>query len=226
MLAAALASCKVGAPLTVGPNKTLACGDTTPSCVATSETRTIAQDCSSVVAQILQKRDYTCVQNVGTWGDWYNITSCPFVPPMTYQWTASSWGACSAPSGGGTQTRTVNCLDSNGNLVGNSYCSGSMPASTQNCNTQTNLALNCTNSSTAANLYKTIGGRCGEDDGISYWTAQIPTLGTSGAKTAFTEAYKQNCWSAYLTSSFAECNSHLLCNPGWTYISNTNYCKQ
>ncbi len=79
MLTALLGSCKVGSPLTVGPNKTITCGDTTPVCTAKSENRTV--DCSagspaiSGSGTITQQRDYTCQGSTGTWGAWRNISS-------------------------------------------------------------------------------------------------------------------------------------------------------
>lgn len=56
--------------------------------------------------------------------------------PLTYAWTQSGFGTCSATCGGGTQTQTVGCQASNGTTVSNSFCTGTPPASSQSCNTQ------------------------------------------------------------------------------------------
>ncbi len=61
--------------------------------------------------------------------------SCDAGPCHTYQWIAGDWGACSAPCGGGTQSRTVNCVDENGNIVAGSLCDpNTKPSISQLCN--------------------------------------------------------------------------------------------
>ena len=50
-------------------------------------------------------------------------------------WSVGAWGSCSVPCGGGTNIRNVVCMDSLGNIVPDSYCSGTKPASTISCNT-------------------------------------------------------------------------------------------
>ena len=52
-----------------------------------------------------------------------------------YQWKSSSWGACSTLSCGvsGTQARTVQCEDSDGNIVDDSNCTGTRPQDSQVC---------------------------------------------------------------------------------------------
>lgn len=73
--------------------------------------------------------------NIGTAWQWtcngYNNgadTLCQANP--TYIWDPGTWGSCGA---GGIQTRTVTCLSSTGGTVPDSYCSGTKPATSQNC---------------------------------------------------------------------------------------------
>lgn len=55
----------------------------------------------------------------------------------SYAWKTGSWGSCSAPCGGGTQTRMVQCVDTNtGTAVSGSNCSGAKPTNSRSCNTQ------------------------------------------------------------------------------------------
>ena len=57
-------------------------------------------------------------------------------PTYTYAWYQSGFGSCSASCGGGTQSQSVYCLRNDGTTVGDSYCSGSKPGTSQSCNTQ------------------------------------------------------------------------------------------
>ncbi|HVC21314.1 MAG TPA: thrombospondin type-1 domain-containing protein [Vicinamibacterales bacterium] len=67
----------------------------------------------------------------------YETQSCNTQPCVTYSWSAGAWSVCSVACGGGLQTRTVQCIDSNGNVVNSSDCAGlAAPATSQTCNTQ------------------------------------------------------------------------------------------
>ncbi|MDR0651219.1 MAG: hypothetical protein LBG59_07685, partial [Candidatus Peribacteria bacterium] len=90
--------------------------------------------------------------------NWTNI-SC-----ITYSWSTSSYGSCSASCGGGTQTRTVTCKSSDGSTVADSYCSGTKPTTSQSCNTQ----LCPTN------------GSCGSANGSSRISAPTSNLCSAG----------------------------------------------
>lgn len=57
--------------------------------------------------------------------------TCNFV------WRADeTWGDCSQACGGGTQTRTVTCVDVNLAVVADTNCAEAKPSAQQNCNTQ------------------------------------------------------------------------------------------
>jgi len=53
-----------------------------------------------------------------------------------YSWHTGDWSSCSAPCGGGTQTRTVWCEREDGTTVNDSKCGGSKPDASTACNTQ------------------------------------------------------------------------------------------
>jgi hypothetical protein len=62
--------------------------------------------------------------------------SAPPCAPTSYSWHTTAWSACSTTVCGanGTQSRTVFCADSNGNIAPTSDCnSATQPSSTQHC---------------------------------------------------------------------------------------------
>ncbi len=54
----------------------------------------------------------------------------------SYAWKTGPWSSCSKTCGGGTQSRSVWCERDNGTKVADSYCTGTVPATSQVCNTQ------------------------------------------------------------------------------------------
>ena len=62
--------------------------------------------------------------------------NCPL--PISFTWDVGDWGACSKQCGGGTQSRSVICRQSNGEVVGDSSCAllATKPSVQQACNTQ------------------------------------------------------------------------------------------
>ena len=57
-------------------------------------------------------------------------------------WTTWAWWSCSASCGGWWQYRSVACYDPRGYTVSSWNCSGAMPSTSQQCNTQP-CAVNC-----------------------------------------------------------------------------------
>jgi len=100
--------------------------------------------CSVACGGGTQSQTVNCQDNHGSVVD---NSLCAGTPPvanqtcnqqtcLTYNWSASGYGACSATCGGGTQTQTVVCKDSNGTVVQDSFCTGAKPAVAQTCNPQ------------------------------------------------------------------------------------------
>ncbi len=55
---------------------------------------------------------------------------------LSFSWEISDWTVCDVACGGGTQTRTVICKDSNGVTTPDGRCPGTKPATSQICNAQ------------------------------------------------------------------------------------------
>lgn len=56
--------------------------------------------------------------------------------PYAFEWVVGSWGACSASCGGGSQTRTVQCVREDDVVVDDSLCPDPRPGTSQGCNSQ------------------------------------------------------------------------------------------
>jgi len=54
----------------------------------------------------------------------------------TYAFSEGSFGSCSETCGGGTRTRSVTCLRSDGQAVAETMCSGTKPSTSGSCNNQ------------------------------------------------------------------------------------------
>lgn len=65
-----------------------------------------------------------------------SVQSCNTDACAASTWSSTLWSSCSALCGGGTQIRSVSCLDSNLNVVPDSNCSraGAKPESSRVCN--------------------------------------------------------------------------------------------
>jgi len=96
---------------------------------------------------------------------------------------------------------------------------------TQNCKTRspTKIVLSCNDTSGASTLYKTIAGRCGEKLGLIWWNNDLKTQEMDVVKQTFSKAYDKTCTELNAQPG-VECNTALLCQPGYTYVTNGDYC--
>ena len=81
----------------------------------------------------------TCGQNTSTCQPIRsNVGSCiaNCSRPLAYRWSVGAFGLCSAPCGGGNQTRTVTCLDQENRKALDTECTGDKPPFLQPCNLQ------------------------------------------------------------------------------------------
>ena len=83
-------------------------------------------------------------------------------------------------------------------------------------------ALNCADTSTSSDWFKTHGERCGEPLGLSFWNTQI---GMGSTTDDFILFYNSECLLLSGTTTRSICNGDLLCGGG-DYILNTLDCQE
>lgn len=112
--------------------------------------------------------------------------------PFSYSWYTSGWSSCSNSCGSGTQSRTVYCRRSDGAQVSDSYCSGSKPARSQNCQAYNG----CTYSWQTGSW-----GSCTGGSGTWQYSAWTPTSGCGTVTQSRTASCVANANSASRTRS-------------------------
>ncbi len=100
------------------------CSTTSNTCTTWSPVNYLAWSCGG-------NQTWTC--NGLNWG---SNTACTKANAacLTYAWSQGGWGSCGNSCGSGTQYQSVSCLRSDGTVVGDGYCSGAKPATSQSCN--------------------------------------------------------------------------------------------
>lgn len=100
--------------------------------------------CSKLCGGGDQTRAVSCV---GSNGPIVNDRNCSLPKPgvsqtcnqqacANYMWIQGGFGPCSVTCGGGTQTQTVTCQNSQAQVVSNAFCIDSMPPTSRSCNSQ------------------------------------------------------------------------------------------
>lgn len=92
----------------------------------------------------------------------YHKVGTTWKPIWNYFWETGAWGTCSAPCGGGTQTRISTCKRSDGFYKADSFCLdySSKPITSQVCNTQACLTVT-TNTNSNCSFTCTTNVMCG-----------------------------------------------------------------
>lgn len=121
-------------------------------------------------------------------------------------WSIGNWNNCSVSCGGGTETRSVDCLDSQGNPAVISSCPAPQPISGQMCNLQT--CTNVANYTWHTSNWNSCSASCGG--------------GTHGrnviCKDQFGTVSPDNLCSSPKPLTSQTCNTHICVNNNFTLI--------
>ena len=100
--------------------------------------------CSSLCGGGTQTRNMSCMaSDASKVADTFcsdvkppSTQSCNTQACTSVMWIQSGFGPCSVTCGGGTQTQTVSCQNSTGQVIAESLCTGTKPTNTRSCNSQ------------------------------------------------------------------------------------------
>ncbi|MFO0738222.1 MAG: thrombospondin type-1 domain-containing protein [Labilithrix sp.] len=157
----------VSAALCTGPAPVTSQSCNAQPCPTYSWVTSAYSACSAACGGGIQTRDVQCADGTGTVVS-SSLCSATIAPPSEqvcnlqpcvdpYTWTTGTYSTCTAACAGGTQTRTVSCVDTrNGSVVSPTLCAGAAPPTTQACNTQA-----CPTYSWSAGAYSTCSALCG-----------------------------------------------------------------
>ena len=143
----------------------------------------------------------------------------PSTPTVTYNWKEEdNWNRCSEDCGGGTQTREVPCIGSDGVQVANEMCTEVMPVTTRMCNEQDCITYSWKEEDSWSSCSKDCGG------GIQ--TREVPCIGSNGVKvdnimcTGRIPTTQRECNTPQCTNynwregEWGECSNSKDCGPG------------
>ena len=103
--------------------------------------------------------------------------TCNTAPCESSAWQVTGWGECSAACGGGTRTRSVECLGPSGNATDPGACRGPKPVPTEPCNIQ---ACDFCAGNPCLGRGICTAGACACTDGYAGPKCEIPPSCTSG----------------------------------------------
>jgi hypothetical protein len=110
------------------------------------------------------------------------VTSIPTcgINGESYSWSTGSWGQCI----NGTKTRTVQCVNQNGNVVADSNCSGTKPNTSESCSIGTQLTVETNNPTNITQTSAVLNGviASGQSDSVYF------VWGTTGSNLSCTSS--------------------------------------
>lgn len=138
---------------------------------------------------------------------------CNTIPCNVFSWVETQWGECSSSCGGGTQTRNVTCVDSEGQISSDNACiHTTKPSDSRSCNTQ---PCDLCQSSICLGRGVCREGECDCSDGYSGTHCETHKSCVSGV----VDRYLQCCASG-VTDSSGEC-----CDEGSRIDSSGSCCS-
>ncbi|KJE93909.1 thrombospondin [Capsaspora owczarzaki ATCC 30864] len=169
-------------------------GACSPSCGAGTQTQTV--QCVNTAAANAVVSDSLCTGTKPSTSQACNNGVCP-----SYSWQQSGFGGCTQPCGGGTQSQTVQCVNTAaGNaVVADSLCTGTKPATSQSCNTGA-----CPSYSWQQSGF----GACSASCGTGTQTQTVQCVNTASGNTVVADSL---C-SGTKPASSRNCNTHV-CPP-------------
>lgn len=126
------------------------------------------------------------------------VRSCNTQLCVSAKWVTGNWQPCSASCGGGTQTRTVMCVDSAGAELADSACTTVKPASSNTCNGQA-----CPSYEWRVSGWSSCSSWCG--GGVQTRSVKCVKRGTSRA-VSYT-----NCDTTNIPATAQYCNTDVQC---------------
>lgn len=124
--------------------------------------------------------------------DGSNAPEC-IVETQSFSFTVSPWSPCSLACDGGQRTRTVECVNSDGDVVPDDQCSGVKPPTVESCNLQACTASFTWNIGPYSACSKTCGGgttfrevRCQSNSGAFVADTNCPNPKPETSKTCNT----------------------------------------
>jgi thrombospondin motif-containing protein 9 len=172
--------------------------------------------CSATVCETkgTQTRSVTCAAHLDCSDSPKPATSqsCS-APACSYGWSIGTWGSCSKTCGGGTQSRSVKCVNlshSSHPVVSDSKCKAAKPSTSQSCNTQT-----CVTYTWHIGAWKGCTKTCGGGTN----TRDVYCKSSTGARVS--DSY---CHGTKPTATVS-CNTHTCVTYKW-YAGNWGSCSK